>query len=126
MDLISPGEFVQACIGIEKAKSDDGTFYIYKKDFKAKNGETVAMITHDDFSISRKSKELQKKLKKKGGIGLTVNDIVKIVRMNYIIVDQVIEKALNNGKIAVDEQDPAGKRYYFNKIQDFDIEDIEI
>mmetsp|Transcript_29466 Transcript_29466/g.26040 ORF Transcript_29466/g.26040 Transcript_29466/m.26040 type:complete len:85 (+) Transcript_29466:540-794(+) len=84
------------------------------------------MITHDDFSISTKANELKKKLKRKRGIGLTVNDIIKAVKMNYVIVDQVIEKALYNGKIAVDEQDPAGKRYYYNKITEYDIADIEI
>ena len=84
------------------------------------------MVTHDDFSISKKSHELKKKLKKKGGIGLTVNDIIKAVKMNYIIVDQVIEKSLKDGKIAIDEQDPAGKRYYYNKITNYKIEDIEI
>jgi hypothetical protein len=46
--------------------------------------------------------------------------------MNYIIVDFVIDKSLSDGMIAVDEQDPAGKRYYCNKIDKYDIEDIEI
>lgn len=114
IDFISPENFVKACIGIEKVESDDGSFYKYDKGFKASNGEVVAMITHPDFSISKKAKDLQKYTKK--GQGRTVNDIINSLNMSYVIVDQVIEKALEDGRITVDEQDPAGKRYYYNKI----------
>lgn len=46
------------------------------------------------------------------------------MKMNYVIVDQVIEHALNEGIVAIDEQDPAGKRFYDNKIKDYDLEEI--
>ena len=126
LDLISPEEFVRACTGLEKFNCDDGTSYIYDRTFIAKNGESVAMVTHPDFSIKRKASELGKKLKKKGGVGLTQNDIVKSIKMNYVIVEQVINRAIDKSKVVVDEQDPAGKRYYFNKISEYNISDIEI
>lgn len=122
LDLVSPEEFVDACNGLSKFSS-----YIYDRNFLIpKNNETVAMISHPDYSIKKKAGELAKKLKKKGGAGLTQNDILKAVKMNYVIVDMVIEKAVAEGTVAVDEQDPAGKRYYYNKILDYEVEDIEI
>lgn len=121
LDLISPDEFVDACSGLGKFSA-----YIYDRNFLIKNKESVAMVTHPDYSINKKAAELAKKLKKKGGIGLTQNDIVTAVKMNYVIVDLVIDKALAEGTVAVDEQDPAGKRYYYNKVLDYDIDEIEI
>jgi len=103
-------------------KNKDGSYYIFNRNFKVKNDDIVAVITHDKFSITKKASELAKKLKKKNGVGLTQNDIVKQMKMNYVIVEQVIEKALQNGKIAVDEQDPVGKRFYYNKILEYSYE----
>lgn len=84
------------------------------------------MITHPDYSIKKKSNALSKKLQKKNGVGLTNNEIVSQMKMNFVVVDQVIECSLTNGKIAVDDQDPAGKRYYHNRIMEYAVADITI
>ena len=109
-ELVSPEEFMNACIALEKTKNSDGTFYIFNRSYQVKNNDTIAVITHDKYSIRKKASTLSKKLQKKNGVGLTQTDIVKVMKMNYVIIDQVIEKALSDGKIVVDEQDPVGKK----------------
>ena len=125
-ELVSPEEFMNACVGLEKTKNSDGSYYIFHRSYQVKNNDVIAVITHEKYSIHKRASQLSKKLKKKNGVGLTQTDIVKTIKMNFVIVDQVIEKALSDGKIVVDEQDAVGKRFYANKILDYDIDDIAI